>query len=209
MAFTSPYVDSFDKEKKSYESSDDSSSDECFEGYDNVDDGVEFYYKPKSTGRTEFTVTVEPKKQPWLPMMKCGFKPMVNCMAPPAYLIPPNCSNPPDPLHTRFQCIPPQYNDYQNQCCMMPCCGNGNYSPNAPAGNNNYMNNHASVHSQSSHTSHSSGSQSQATPLRGRTAVVSKIEDVSYKSQSSRHPSDSKSGLQMAHSNFASLAKTS
>lgn len=51
--------------------------------------GVQFRFKPQANCRTEVTFTIEPKPQPpWLTMLNCGFKPMVNCSAPPCYLSP-------------------------------------------------------------------------------------------------------------------------
>jgi hypothetical protein len=60
---------------------------------DELDDGVAFSYKPQPNGRTEMTITVEPKKQQqqWLTMMRCGFRPLINCTAPPCSLKPTPC----------------------------------------------------------------------------------------------------------------------
>lgn len=62
--------------------------DEGDEGQED-EDGVAFQFKPQTHCRTEVTFTIEPKPQPpWLTMLNCGFKPMVNCSAPPCYLSP-------------------------------------------------------------------------------------------------------------------------
>ncbi|CAG7828905.1 unnamed protein product [Allacma fusca] len=48
------------------------------------DEGLNFKFKPRPDFATEVTFTIEPKKTPmWQKMMRCGFRPMITCSAPP------------------------------------------------------------------------------------------------------------------------------
>jgi len=51
------------------------------------DGGVDLAFGARDDCATEVVVTLEPKKQPyWKTLLNCGFKPMLNCPAPPWYL---------------------------------------------------------------------------------------------------------------------------
>jgi hypothetical protein len=48
------------------------------------EEGLDFQFKPRPDFATEVTFTIEPKKKPmWQKMMRCGFRPMITCGAPP------------------------------------------------------------------------------------------------------------------------------
>jgi hypothetical protein len=140
-AFTAPHVPNFDSPSGcGYDSSSSDTSGSYDEhDPDHIKDGVDFLYKPQAKGRTEFTVTVEPKKQPWLNMMRFGFHPMINCVAPPAYLTP--SSNPGIQIKDcKAKLVKNAYQtpDYYYPHCGQQCC----YYPNMNGAMNTFNGNY-------------------------------------------------------------------